>query len=110
MTEHCQRCKEKDEDRRTLWISCFYDMNELDIPFDNKMPIDLGGRSNYKFYTLRICKDCRADWLRIIQNWFKEEIIQKEKIGSGIFIREFGSLREVTLEEFNKKYRNKKNE
>ena len=31
--EECVRCKEVDEDRRTLWMRCFYEMNELEVPF-----------------------------------------------------------------------------
>lgn len=34
MSEECVRCGEVGEDRRTLWMSCFYNMNELDVPFE----------------------------------------------------------------------------
>jgi hypothetical protein len=31
--ERCMRCGEEGEDRRTLWMACFYEMKELGIPF-----------------------------------------------------------------------------
>jgi hypothetical protein len=39
MSEHgekCQRCGEVGEDRRTLWMACFYEMRELGLPFERK--------------------------------------------------------------------------
>ena len=32
--EKCQRCGEDGEDRRTLWMACFYEMGELGIPLE----------------------------------------------------------------------------
>lgn len=37
MSEKCQRCGEDGEDRRTLNMSCFYDMSELRIPFTEEV-------------------------------------------------------------------------
>lgn len=37
MSEKCQRCGEEGEDRRTLFMECFYEMSELKIPFDNQI-------------------------------------------------------------------------
>ena len=34
--ETCQRCGETEEDRRILWMACFYKMEELGIPFRQK--------------------------------------------------------------------------
>jgi len=34
--EKCQRCGEVGEDRRTLWMACFYEMQELGLPFERK--------------------------------------------------------------------------
>lgn len=92
MTEECQRCKEIDEDRRTLKMSCFYDMSELDVPF----VLD----EDTSVYTLRVCKDCRADWMKAIEYWFHDIEPKIKSCGSGIFIREFGSNIEITEEEF----------
>lgn len=61
----CQRCGENGNDRRTLYMNCFYDMDELGLPFGRH----LYGTRN--FFTLVVCKDCRAEWLQSIQDWFK---------------------------------------
>ena len=62
----CRRCKKIGRDRRTLWMACFYQMMELGIPFKHQK---LGGD---KLYTLIVCKDCRADWLCAIREWFNQ--------------------------------------
>ena len=64
MSEKCDRCEEVGEDRRTLWHKCFYEMSELKIPFTKKETED------GIFYLLRVCKECRADWLYILEYWF----------------------------------------
>lgn len=38
--EPCERCGEVGEDRRTLWMACFYDMTELKVPFKNEVLLD----------------------------------------------------------------------
>lgn len=93
MNDICQKCREEDEDLRTLFMSCFYDMSELDIPFAERDIMD------DKFYTLRVCKSCRGDWLMSVKEWF-EASIQKNTCDSGIYIREFGKLLQITAEEF----------
>lgn len=104
MSETCVRCGEVGEDRRTLFMACFYDMEELELPFERQtyfspidgldsmtkskdpVAIDVGGgrRINLvsgtvrcsgdldprEFYTLRVCKDCRAEWMMSIKAWF----------------------------------------
>lgn len=52
-----------------------------------------------KFYTLRVCKDCRADWMFAIKGWF-ENPSPPEKVGSGIFVRSGGTTVEITEEEW----------
>ncbi len=37
MNEKCDRCGEDGEDRRTLWMAAFYEMNELGLPFDRRI-------------------------------------------------------------------------
>ena len=105
----CQRCGKKGQDRRTLWMACFYKMSELNIPFNEdgiigvcisekvldkciktKEPISIGvgeemvnltpGEVSYEgpltpiqFFTLRVCKTCRAEWLNAIEEWFHAE-------------------------------------
>jgi hypothetical protein len=79
-------------------MACFYDMDELEIPFKEAK---CDGR---KFFTLRVCKDCRADWMRTIQYWWNTITPKTESCGSGIFVRDFGSNKEITLEEYRAKY------
>ena len=103
--EKCQRCGEVGEDRRTLRMECFYNMAELPIPFtiqnakllDTKQEIagfgDMFG-SKLNLYTLRVCKDCRSDWMQAIRGWFT--IVQKpQSTGSGIFVRNLGKNEEI---------------
>lgn len=88
----CQRCKESTEDIRFLAMACGYDMNELPIPF-NDDPIG---------FTLNVCKDCRAQWMESIVEWFKNPK-KYETCGSGIYVRRYGANVEITEEEFRKK-------
>ena len=70
LVEKCERCKVVDEDRRTLKMSCFYDMSELDVPFN--LDEDTGT------YNLRVCKDCRSDWMKAIEYWFHNSSFKKQ--------------------------------
>jgi len=101
--EQCQRCGIVDDDLRTLWMSCLYAMNELGVPFQRyqvEMPY-------INFFTLRVCKDCRADWMAAIKNWFTMPI-ERESCGSGIFVRENGASKEITREEWDRRNPNRK--
>lgn len=102
--ETCQRCGELGEDRRTLSMACFYAMEELNVPFNEEVyhvPKDSGQMEHNpkKFYTLRVCKDCRASWMGTIEQWFSLRP-QKIPLGTGIYIREHGATREITQEEW----------
>ena len=94
--EECQRCKDIDEDRRTLEMACFYDMKELDVPFK----LDETTRT----YSLRVCKYCRSDWMKAIQSWFHGVETEPMSPGSGIFVREFGANVEISDEEWNRRH------
>ncbi len=85
MSEICQRCKGFGSDRRTLWMACFYEMKELGLPFE-KLFI-----AERDFYTLRVCKSCRADWMSSIREWFNAPIIAEPE--EGIPTRELGATR-----------------
>lgn len=100
--EECVRCNEVDEDRRTLWMKCFYEMNELGLPFEKVEIID--DETKHRFYTLRVCKACRADWMESIKDWFSCPTGPSPSCGSGIYVRRFGDTVEVTEEEFREKY------
>lgn len=100
MAELCMRCLEEGEDRRTLYMACFYQMSELPIHFVETVV------GTQVFYTLRVCKGCRAEWLRAIRQWFTSAP-NRESCGSGIFVREYGTNIEVTKEEFAQRQRMK---
>lgn len=148
MSEKCDRCGSIGEDRRTLWHACFYAMEELGLPFEQKVlfnaelediekaqepitipntPITIqagtvtckGELTPRGLYTLRVCKRCRAEWLNAIKNWFHatpegedgdaDEPAPYNGPGTGIFIRENGTNREITREEWNARQKEKGN-
>lgn len=115
--EQCQVCNETGYDRRTLFMSCFYDMSELGLPFDT---IELDNR---QFFTLRVCKGCRAKWMQVISDWFNAPRRMNRpsgtycsicnvhnqycahikppsptSIGTGIFVRKLGVAQELRIE------------
>lgn len=102
--EQCQRCHEVDEDRRTLVMACFYEMDEMGLPFKHQyLPAHIQDQG-HKFYTLRVCKDCRADWMHAIENWFHTKPSPEPSCGSGIFVRDLGATREISHEEWQKRH------
>lgn len=64
----CWRCHQNEKletieseiDLRTIRMSCFYRMSELDIPLN----------FNGNEYSIRVCKPCRADFMRAMEMWF----------------------------------------
>ncbi|HYE73562.1 MAG TPA: hypothetical protein VEF04_09525 [Blastocatellia bacterium] len=82
MNECCQRCGEAGQDRRILWMACLYEMGELGLPFEK----------SDRFFTLRVCKDCRADWMSAIKTWFNTKPDRAEYSG-GYYVRELGATR-----------------
>lgn len=135
MSEQCQRCGSVGQDRRTLWMACFYRMDELGLPF-KELAIDgqfrekigetgLGGFKTtipewgepqgqvqtHPFFTLRVCKRCRAEWMQAIADWFRASPAGEDgdadergpsKIGSGIFVRRNGTNVEISREEWDR--------
>lgn len=108
MTDKCERCGVLGQDRRTLWMACLYEMRELGVPFKlvafrgailetsnekEKMPwgeVDKFtntyrshdedyDKQLYPFYTLRVCKGCRSEWMKTIQKWFRDPISETVK-------------------------------
>jgi len=60
-------------------------------------------KGKHNFYTLRVCKECRASWMGAIKEWFQTPKEVPTKVGSGIFIRENGVNREITMEEWERR-------
>ncbi len=137
MSEKCDRCGSVGQDRRTLKMACFYEMSELGLPFEqfaihgvhcekvgedrdptfritlSKYAEPKGEPQNHHFYSLRVCKRCRGEWMGAIQSWFRnipqgeddDEIAPKEASsspGSGIFVRRLGTTVEISREEWDR--------
>ena len=139
----CQRCKERGEDRRILWMACLYEMMELGLPLEDVrlagrlsrkrgekeipsgilkgLKVNIYGKSGspgkFHFYRLTVCKSCRGDWMNAIKMWFKYPAVDvmesagggvylrskdTVQVNSGIFIRENGAIREISLAEWNR--------
>ena len=99
MRDRCARCGKVGEDRRTLWMACFYAMDELDIPFKQITICDDAG-TNRGFFSLRVCKTCRASWMDALEKWFKATEWEREHTtGTGVFVRKNGVSVELNPEE-----------
>jgi hypothetical protein len=61
-----------------------------------------------QFYTLRVCKDCRANWMQAIQGWFDKGREQRESTGTGVYLRKNGATYEASQDEVNELVRNRK--
>lgn len=64
-----------------------------------------GELSPYGFFTLRVCKGCRSDWMHAIKKWFNESP-SESRIGSGIFVRDYGTNREISEDEWSLRSKN----
>jgi len=71
----CQLCGAHGADKRSLFISCFYAIQEV-VP----ETIDLANVDglNDRGYYLRICKNCRARLLAHLRQWREECIVLRE--------------------------------
>jgi hypothetical protein len=59
-----------------------------------------GELTPHKMYTLRVCKNCRADWLASVKGWFNSVPEAHKGCGSGIFMRCNGTTVEVTPDQY----------
>jgi hypothetical protein len=83
-------------------MSCRYDMGELGLPF-GQAKLYWSDETGQEFYSLRVCKRCRAEWLAAVAAWFWAPP-GGEPVGSGIFVRENGAAREITREEWDRRH------
>lgn len=60
-----------------------------------------------KFYTLRVCKDCRASWMQMIQQWFRspEQDQGEADQEATIPIRRLGAIKYLTPKQWESEYR-----
>ncbi len=94
--EKCVRCGKNGRDRRTLWMAALYDMGAKSVGIKAVPYIQraikgicqvVSGKDQYNnniwkddpdakpdqthlFFTLRVCKRCRTDWLVAQRDWF----------------------------------------
>ncbi|MBI4022667.1 hypothetical protein HY375_00680 [Candidatus Berkelbacteria bacterium] len=50
-------------------------------------------------FTLRLCKDCRADFMVALSIWWNTTPTVRRGADTGIFVREYGAVRELTVQE-----------
>jgi hypothetical protein len=100
----CQLCYAEGPDKRTVVMSCFYDLKEIVPEFDK-----IGG-----VYHLRVCKTCRSELLFRLQDWRKVAVSKREfpkdsdgwvelnEPGRNIPVRILGAIVMLTREEYDK--------
>ena len=106
-------------------MACFYAMDELDIPFAQEavyghrrrvvrherlasfnvlVPVfdepdpDAENR-HHSFFTLRVCKRCRSDWMHGIKRWYDNGYLVTDEPTEGVFVRDLGRTRLATDDE-----------
>jgi hypothetical protein len=122
--DKCARCGKVGEDRRTIFAACLYAMEETGIPFEQcRITGEWHNHSGYKdvighrvatfedkgtptqnsFYTVLVCKDCRADFLDAMKQWFFAGP-RAERADATIPVRINGTRRMMTPEEYEAMY------
>lgn len=91
--EHCQWVGEK---KRTVPFSSL----PWVTPVFAKPTGKKSAKGQHQYFTLRVCKSCRASWMDAIRVWFDDKPGKVESCGSGIFVRRNGSNVEITDEEW----------
>lgn len=82
-SDTCQVCGTKGDDRRTLFISCLYNLKEVSPLF-----IDLyDTQQREKGFGLRICKGCRVTLLGLLYAWIemKGRLVDPHLDDDGLF-------------------------
>lgn len=70
----CQCCHAYGSDKRSLFVACFYQIDEMIPEF-----IDLHNTdSPQRGYYMRICKTCRARFLRHLEQWYEEGVRRRK--------------------------------
>ena len=66
----CMACHAYGHDKRSLFISCFYEIAEF-VPEFIDLHLCPDSVKN-KGYYLRICKNCRGEFLAMLREWFAQ--------------------------------------
>lgn len=74
--ELCEVCKKNSEDLRQLCLQYLYDLSEISGKLrrrDGIIRFADGRKVTDVFWTIQTCKDCRGDFLGILQRWTNGE-------------------------------------
>jgi hypothetical protein len=71
----CMLCNAYGDDKRSLFISCFYDIQEVIPEALNVSDVET---VKDKGYYLRICKNCRGELLAKLSDWRNEMIARRD--------------------------------
>lgn len=72
-TDLCMLCHAYGEDKRSLFIDCFYAVDEV-VP----EALDIAEVEGRQGYYLRICKSCRAALLGRLREWRDERVARRD--------------------------------
>lgn len=114
-TDLCMICHAHGEDKRSLFISCFYNVQEV-VP--EALDIQDAGIENFKIgFYLRICKTCRGELLRLLGVWRANRITERgipldhdggrmdDYEGNMVPVRVNGAIIHMTEEEYARWYK-----
>lgn len=106
----CMLCDAYGNDKRSLFIRCFYNMKEA-IP--EMLDVTSVDGLNFNGYYLRICKHCRGELLQHLQEWRAEAVRRRSllKTPDGmpddtiyeddlIPVRHYGKVEFLTADEY----------
>lgn len=74
----CMCCHAYGEDKRSLWIDCFYAVDEVIPEAINISGVDPSPTNHQRGYYLRICKSCRARFLGMMDTWWKDGVARRD--------------------------------
>jgi len=67
----CMACHSYGADKRSLMVTCFYDIKELVPEFINLSGCHEEDNPLRRFHYMRICKTCRGRFLKMLKEWFR---------------------------------------
>lgn len=65
----CMLCHAHGADKRCLFLSCLYDVKESVPEALSLADVEEWNVNGRSFYYLRICKNCRGEFLRMLREW-----------------------------------------
>jgi hypothetical protein len=68
-SDECQLCEAYGNDKRSLYIKCFYDVSEAVPEMISLQDVEEINIAMSNFFYLRICKSCRGSLLGHLREW-----------------------------------------